>query len=300
MTKKYSQPTSFISESTLNRTDMRVLLITVGSRGDTEPFCALSQELADAGYLVDFFVQKDSYHLVPSSESIIVHLLPFGTSDFYKFMNPSHGADADNPRVRFIGVVADVTGELVLPCWQQVLDVAKECDIIITSSLARSLSFALTQKLSVPSYLIHLQPLVPTALFPHYSNTDECVNCLTKSSTELTLEPKYLEGYWELERYLYDFLKQRVDNMYSEMALELNSTFEVIKEILSGNCSNISIINAFTNELVPNIPDAGPNVYNVGALADAYIPKNFEPPLQDSDLGLFLNQDTKPVCIGKK
>mmetsp|Transcript_19797 Transcript_19797/g.36959 ORF Transcript_19797/g.36959 Transcript_19797/m.36959 type:complete len:443 (-) Transcript_19797:114-1442(-) len=275
---------------------MKVLLVSVGSRGDVEPFCALSQALLDGGHQVEYAVQEDLKYLVPNE--VNVHTLPFSMTDFYKFMpNPTHGSDSPNPRVRFVGVVADVIGELVLPCWRQVLRVAKECDLIVCSSLARSLSFALTQKLSIPTYLVHLQPLLPTGLFPHYSKTEECVECLTKDPNTLVLESRFLDGYWELERYQYDFLKERVDTMYFEMDLEPLLDFDAMKKILSGNSSLVNIVNAFSNKLVPSTPDAGPYVHDVGALGDAYIPKDFEAPSSDSDLGLFL-KNNNPICIG--
>lgn len=272
---------------------MRVLLLSVGSRGDTEPFCSLANVLLKNGIDVEYALQKDMNYLVPSG--VNVHALPFEASDFYKFMDPSHGKDHPNPRVRFIGIIADVIAELVLPCWKQILDVAATCDVIICSSLARSLSFALTQKLSIATYLLHLQPLFPTALFPHYSHTDECVDCLTKNSK--VLEPKYLEGYWELERFQYDFLNERLNKVYMEMDLKPLLTFDETKKILSGHASDVHIVNAFSNAIIPTVPDSGPNVYDVGPLADSYVPQNFDVPKDDSDVQVFL-KEKKPICIG--
>ena len=112
---------------------MKLLLISVGSRGDIEPFLALAQALLDDGHEVHYALQNESNYqsIVPSG--VTVHPLPFVSNDFYNFMNPSHGADHPNPRVRFVGVVTDLIGELVLPCYQQVMEVAKDCDVIVTS-----------------------------------------------------------------------------------------------------------------------------------------------------------------------
>lgn len=278
---------------------MKVLLISVGSRGDIEPFCALAQELLHAGHQVEYALQNENNYqnIVPAGVNL--RSLPFESNDFYKYMNPTHGADHPNPRVRFVGVIADCIGELVLPCCQQVLEVAKDCDAIVSSSLARSLAFALTQKLSIPTYLVHLQPLLPTGLFPHYSNADEFVECVSKDPSTLTLKPEYLEGYWELERFQYEFWKERLDKMYAEIGLDPLLTFEDNKTILSGNSPSVHIINAFSNEIIPAVPDAGPNVHNVGALGDAYIPKAFDPLADDSDLAQFLKDgNKKPICIG--
>ena len=277
---------------------MKVLLISVGSRGDVEPYLALSQALLDNGHEVHYALQNESNYqsIVPSG--VNVHPLPFESNDFYKYMNPSHGADHPNPRVRFVGVIADCIGELVLPCCQQVMEVAKDCDVIVSSSLARSLAFALTQKLSIPTYLVHLQPLLPTGLFPQYSNTDEFVECLTQDPSSLILKKEYLEGYWELEKFQYDFLKERLDKMYNDIGLDTLLTFDENKTILSGNSPSIHIVNAFSNEIFPPVPDAGPNVHDVGALGDSYVPTAFDPPAEESDLVTFLKNGKKPICIG--
>lgn len=85
---------------------MRVLLICVGSRGDHEPFIALAKRLCSNGDHVDFFLQQDYEHLLPDSDNLTRHVLPFGSSDFYQFVaSPSHGATSEDPVERFIGVV---------------------------------------------------------------------------------------------------------------------------------------------------------------------------------------------------
>lgn len=122
---------------------MKVVIVSVGSRGDIEPFCALAQGLLDDGHQVDYALQTAYQHLVPSG--VKLHSLPFTSNDFYKFTNPTHGADHPNTRVPFIGVVADVIGELVLPCWETVLEAARDCNAIVSSSLARSLSIAIAK-----------------------------------------------------------------------------------------------------------------------------------------------------------
>mmetsp|Transcript_19325 Transcript_19325/g.29788 ORF Transcript_19325/g.29788 Transcript_19325/m.29788 type:complete len:575 (+) Transcript_19325:145-1869(+) len=193
---------------------MRALLITVGSRGDAEPYISLAQSLRQAGCHVDLFLQKDLMHLSTSlltrMEShngdvglVNIHELPFTQMDFYKYVgSPSHGTEPkydSNPRIRFIGVVTDVIGELVLPCLPMVL---KQCmnvvgddhgtttsetltpKVIVTSSLARPLAMSVAEKIntqhqSLPPIkvcLIHLQPYVPTDRFPPFSHgADACV-----------------------------------------------------------------------------------------------------------------------------
>lgn len=118
----------------------------------------------------------------------------------------------------------------------------------------------------------------------------------------MPLKESYLNGYWELEQFQYDFLKERLDGVYEKMGLVVQQQqqlllpmFDDMKRSLSENDPNIHIVNAFSNELIPFVPDAG---HNVGALGDAYFPRTFEAPSEGSDLMQFLNAGNKPICIG--
>ena len=181
-----------------------------------------------------------------------IHTLPFSTNDFYKHVgNARHGQDSENPRVRFVGVVAEIVSQLVLPLMPEVLKlvrpweimqnharsgekhvksmvswllafyrhhigilltfgtcstprkVARDCDWILCSALARHMCFCIGRELRKRVGLVHLQPLAPTRAFPHYSRED-AVACILRPS-----EPSedYEESYWSLERCNYDFLE---------------------------------------------------------------------------------------------
>ena len=314
---------------------MNILLVAVGSRGDAEPFIALAYKLLTSGHNVYLFLQTDLIWMCPKEPSQLstsssslssssspspslsrdqgdlkIYPLPFEQNDFYKFVqNPSHGADHENPRVRFTGIVADVIAELVLPCCENVINIAQTNNIhaLITSELARSLCFAVSQKLLIPTYLVHLQALVPTVAFPHYSQIDNSnINCLNSISNDSDMNSTNLNSYWELENYQYDFLKERLDSMYTKMGLN-PLTYQELQRMLIGKHQFVFIMNAFSKHLIPDIrsldTDIGPNVYHVGALADMYIPNDFVPPdtstnENGSDLKSFLLQEPRPLCIG--
>ena len=80
--------------------------------------------------------------------------------------------------------------------------VARDCDWILCSSLARHMCFCIGKALEKRVGLLHLQPLAPTKAFPHYSRED-CVDCILKNEPS----EEYEETYWSLERYNYDFLE---------------------------------------------------------------------------------------------
>jgi hypothetical protein len=292
---------------------MKVCIICVGSRGDAEPFCALSAKLIDQGHSVEFFCQPELQSFIPKSTStdgtvtvtVTVHSLPFTQFDFYKYAgSPSKGTDHPNVRVRFVGAVADIIAELVLPCYEQVLPVAKTCQVMVTSALARNLCFALTEQLSIPTVLVHLQSLVPTKLYPHASNAEDCLASLDKfwSHASLTEEEasKNEESYWFLEQFQHEFVQDALNDLYSKLQIP-PLTWDENRKILSGHHPQIYLANSFYDELIPATPkaltDVGPQLHYVGALADHYIPGNFIP---NAQLQSFLDQENtkKTICIG--
>ncbi len=52
-------------------------------------------------------------------------------------------------------------------------------------------------------------------------------------------------------------------------------SFTELQGMLFGNHPRIWIFNAFYKELIPAVQDVGPQVHHVGALADAYLPRDF-------------------------
>uniref|UniRef100_A0A7S4MWN6 Erythromycin biosynthesis protein CIII-like C-terminal domain-containing protein n=1 Tax=Odontella aurita TaxID=265563 RepID=A0A7S4MWN6_9STRA len=281
---------------------MRVVLITVGSRGDAEPFCSLASELAECDHRVDLFLQMDMRHLAPkeaaAETNVTVHELPFSSQDFYQFVaSPSHGSGHPNPRVKFVGIIADVIAELLLPCNSEVAAIVEGSDAVVASSLARPLAIALGEKYGMPVCLVQLQPMIPTGEFPHYSNTDRCIDAIIgKGQMKGEERKKNAATYWELERFQFDFLEERLSVTYSDLGLATAPDFSLYQDILSGSNDQFFAINAFSLEVVPLCRDGGMNISNVGPLADGYVPNDWSPPL---DLVKFLETcEEPPICIG--
>lgn len=277
---------------------MRVLLITVGSRGDAEPFCALAQALTDAGHTVDLWLQKDQQHLAPpKNTSISLHELFFTCMEFYKYVgNPNPAHDHPNPRVKFTGIITEICGDLVLPCASNILKACEKDkpDIIVASSLARHVSMVVATKLDIPLCLVQLQPLVPTRDFPHSSNVDDCVTAIM---SETHNHDKNLETYLELERFQYKFIQAKWEAVYEEMEIDF-VTMQDMESILLGKNNSVVMVNAYSNQLIPEYSNHGDNVWNVGALADDYLPVDYTPPQELVDF-LKSNETTKrPICIG--
>ena len=209
--------------------------------------------------------------------------------------------------------------------------------VIITSAMTRNVALLIGMKLNIPVLLLHLQPLMPNKQYPSYrtmrrefveqccskridevADTDET----NKSNNENSID--YEETYWRIEYVLEEcLLKEYVmkewkmmletlddgqdssitsddkdNNLYSVPSSQ--SYWSKLQRILTGKHPNVWIVNAYSNELIPKLVDEGPNVYEVGPLADSYIPPDFDSSKYVSLLDRFLQQGSvnKPICIG--
>ena len=156
-------------------------------------------------------------------------------------------------------------------------------------------------KHKVPVYLVQLQSLVPTKDYPHYSQTEACLEALTSAKGANASEN--LESYLLLERFQHEFLKLHADRELApkETYDPTRSSVDVDSYLsfLKGNpieACDIWMVNAVSTHIIPPATEAGPNVLNIGGLASDYIPKDFEPP---KDLVSFLDGlEAPPVCFG--
>jgi len=204
---------------------MHVVMVSVGSWGDVEPYLALAQEILtrNSSNKVDFFVQSQYESRVKQMTTLIgdndnddsslqnhnpfhesnflLHALPFSTRDFYK-VKPT---TTSNPKLKHVETVAEIIGELVLPCakWihsilvtstmttttttTQEDDAAADLNnnknndtILLSSALSRPLCLLLARVLKIPMVLVHLQPLAPNSIFPLYRvvPTNKCVQAM--------------------------------------------------------------------------------------------------------------------------
>lgn len=157
---------------------MRVLLLSIGSRGDVEPFCALARELLldrDNQHDIDFFVEPNHKDLVqPLLESkeddgsdhdglrITIHYFPFENAGFIRITKPPSSSDTSGTLTdarqtittgppTFASDAIDNTAEIfrntTFPCLDQVLQVAQHCDVIVSCNLTNILCILISDTL---------------------------------------------------------------------------------------------------------------------------------------------------------
>jgi hypothetical protein len=261
---------------------MRVCMVSVGSRGDAEPYCALAQELLQRHHAVDFFLQPNLRHLVEAFQhddnNFQVHYLPFTNADFYTVVNKTttpRGKEHVDPRMKSVGMVADIVRHLVLPCWKQVQDIAKDCDVMLSCALARPLCLLVSRICQIPMVLLHLQPLVPNRVFPNYRvSRTKFVQIILKRQHELDLDTSapiinddcdstasFEESYWRLEHALEEFFLKDdtgtgTGTGTTQAYLQAGQTpisWEELQQIITGHHTNETIVNGYSNRLIPPI-----------------------------------------------
>jgi hypothetical protein len=188
---------------------MRVVVLSVGSRGDVEPFCALTRRLwsQDGCEMIDFFVESNHRRLVsallpeqepPSHDGngddddhygrLRVHYFPFSRAGFV----PAEGPDADNDdheetkrSSSRTGVLLDRTvrlyEETIFPCLDTIYNVAQYAQYVVSCNLTNILCLLVKRRMEqqqrpLPKFLfVQLQPLTPNTIFPCYRTTPKQV-----------------------------------------------------------------------------------------------------------------------------
>lgn len=142
-----------------------ISLLTIGSRGDLQPFLALGQELKNAGHQVRL-VSAERYR--PFAEQLGLEFAGLST-DPLALLNSADGQawlKSDNNPIALITNLI----KLGKPTFDQMLaeiEVALEGSSLILYSLFGSLAHHLAEKWKIPSVMVHLQPIMgTTANFP--------------------------------------------------------------------------------------------------------------------------------------
>ena len=143
---------------------MRVAMAVVGSRGDVQPFVALSHALVSAGHEVTITANSDAAGLVAAAGATFV---PFDL-DIHKMLSSPEGQRAlSNGKTRqFLNFANRSLGEVRDSAGKGVLAAAQGADVFITGMGIDDYALAAAQALGVPLLLGYLVPWLPSAEFP--------------------------------------------------------------------------------------------------------------------------------------
>lgn len=142
---------------------MRITILTVGSRGDVQPFIALGVGLQQAGHDVCLATHPPFQSMI---QNYGLEFAPI-SGDVQAIMAGDAGQqmlEAGNPLQliqRYAQMVEPLLNQAIADCWQ-----ACQTSEAIIGTFYTSFGFEIAQKLKIPFYLAALQPLSPTPDFP--------------------------------------------------------------------------------------------------------------------------------------
>jgi sterol 3beta-glucosyltransferase len=145
---------------------MLVTVIAIGSRGDVQPYLALSQGLIEAGYAVRL-VTHAAFETLAREYAIPFFPLEEDVQDFFQPAHVSKVLDAGENALLFTYRLARFTDPLVTLYMQRCWEACQDADVIIVTFLSLLIGYSTAERLNKPLVATFLQPtLLPTKFLP--------------------------------------------------------------------------------------------------------------------------------------
>lgn len=226
------------------------------------------------------------------------------SSSFYAYLRICAAVkDENQPSLYAWSCLGSMSGALIVPSTQDALAAAQAAnvDVVVYTLLTRPLALTIADKLHAKCCYVHLQPQVPTALFPHHRNHKDAADGIVSAAHSRALDSMTadvqeanLDSYWAVERCMFKVYHSAMNAERNKAGLS-SLSYDDICVTAVGERADMIIANAFPQAVVPHVSDLQPVVYAVGPLADAYMPPSWEPPVE---LEQYLLHGSAPVCIG--
>ncbi|TMD28652.1 MAG: hypothetical protein E6J04_15400 [Chloroflexi bacterium] len=145
---------------------MLVTIIAIGSRGDIQPYLALSKGLIDAGYAVRLATHAAFETLVRN------YALPFfplddDTQEFFQSERGRKTLEAGEIALLYVYRLARFTEPLVQRYMQRCWEACRDADLILVTFLSFLIGYSTAEKARKPLVATFLQPsLLPTKFLP--------------------------------------------------------------------------------------------------------------------------------------
>ncbi|MBE9116296.1 glycosyltransferase family 1 protein [Lusitaniella coriacea LEGE 07157] len=215
---------------------MHITILTMGSRGDVQPFIALGVGLQKAGYRVRL-ASHANFEMAIRDRGLDFALLSGNPQEFLQSERGQAMMQSRNPIVfvrRMAEAINEVLSSVLLESW----NACQGTDAIVAGSLA-TWGIDIAQKLGVPFFFANLQPSSPTSTFP--------VSSAPKVS-------KYLERFYNRLTYIviYQLVWQifrKPINEFRTHLLDLPSTGKT--PLTRMRQQSVPILNAVSPSVVP-------------------------------------------------
>lgn len=216
---------------------MRFLLLSLGSRGDTQPYAALGLALQAQGHQAVLCVPQNFNGLV-TGLGLEHASLPWDTQASLTDPSLLYSIRHDQT-LAFFRTVKDQAWERRQALGEAVIEAARHCDVIVCASTTEDMAVLLGQALGKPVLQTELAPLSPSSDFPALGLTHRGLGPLNRVTHEL-----FRFGWWRLNRAL-----------AAEFAGALGGTVPFGSPALAALRRGAPIVHGFSRHLVPQPAD---------------------------------------------
>ncbi len=145
---------------------MIITVIAIGSRGDVQPYLALSQGLIEAGYTVRL-VTHAVFETLAREYAIPFFPLDDDVQDFFQPESVRKVLEAGENALLYTSRLACFISPHVTPYMQRCWEACQDADVIIVTFLSLLIGYSIAERVNKPLVATFLQPtLLPTRFLP--------------------------------------------------------------------------------------------------------------------------------------
>ena len=144
---------------------MKIVIMTLGSRGDVQPYVALGEALRDAGYEVSIATHGLFEDLV-TQRRLDFRSVHGNPKEVLKSEQGRRWLESGRNSLAFLTGLKGVARDILEPSSRQLWQAADGADAILASRLAVGAAVHIAERLEVPLVPSYLQPFTPTGEFP--------------------------------------------------------------------------------------------------------------------------------------
>lgn len=259
---------------------MRITMLTIGSRGDVQPYVALGVGLRAAGHEVRLATHEPFRALV-SSHGLEFVPLPADPKEIIAGRHGQAWLDSGDSIIRFVSRFLRLFRPLLKAYLAETSQACVGSDTIIYSPLAFA-AYHAAEALGVPAYQASILPVTPTREFPVFPMAGKRSWGATYNLLSYTL---YEQGSWQALR--------SVVNRWRTETLGLPA-LPVIGPFKEFRARGIPHLYAFSAAVIPK-PRDWPESDHITGYWFLDRPAAWQPP---AELVAFLDASPSPVYIG--
>ncbi|MEH1833501.1 MAG: glycosyltransferase [Nostoc sp.] len=258
---------------------LKITILTVGSRGDLQPYCALGIGLKRAGHKVKVAAHENFESFVRKFD---LEFAPIA-GNFQEFLQSKQGQQL----IAGEKLKKEEGDKLLLQQLESAWGACIGSEVIIYMPLA-TFGYHIAEKLGVPCFFASVLPLTPTGMFGFLRFAQIAKNPLKKVinyGSYLLVEFLHWQRYRPLLNHF------RTETLKLPPLPYLGRRF---RQKTPANVSQIPVLYGFSSHVIPK-PDDWPHWAYVTGFWFIDQASEYEPPLELED---FLGRKQLPLCFG--